>query len=97
MSRHVEDATPVEKINEPTVLGPKEEDSRSTMSSSEMRALLRKIDCRVIPILAILYFLSFLDRGNIGNANIQGLSIDLKLEGNQYNWYESSEPEVYLA
>ncbi|GES66619.1 MFS general substrate transporter [Aspergillus terreus] len=48
--------------------------------------MLRKIDRRVIPILAILYFFSFLDRGNIGNANIQGLSTDLNLVGNQYNW-----------
>lgn len=27
--------------------------------------------------------------GNIGNANIEGLSEDLHLVGNQYNWYES--------
>lgn len=30
---------------------------------TELRRLLRKIDLRVIPILALLYFLSFLDRG----------------------------------
>ncbi|KAI2767141.1 hypothetical protein CBS147339_8475 [Penicillium roqueforti] len=53
---------------------------------TELRRLLRKIDLRVIPILALLYFLSFLDRGNIGNAEIQGLSTDLNLVGNQYNW-----------
>lgn len=32
------------------------------------------------------YLLSFLDRGNIGNAKIEGLSEDLKLTGPQYNW-----------
>ena len=65
MSGHIEDATPGEKMNEPTVLDPKEEDPVSTMSPQETRALLRKIDLRVIPILAMLYFLSFLDRGKL--------------------------------
>lgn len=49
------------------------------------KATLRKMDIRLLPMLAILYLLSFLDRGNIGDAKIQGLTNDLKLEGNQYN------------
>ncbi|KAH8901167.1 putative MFS nicotinic acid transporter Tna1 [Thozetella sp. PMI_491] len=55
-------------------------------NSPEFKALLRKIDRRVIPVLAVLYLLSFLDRGSIGNANVLGLSKDLHLVGNQYNW-----------
>lgn len=47
--------------------------------------VLRKMDVRLIPMLAILYLLSFLDRGNIGNAKIQGMAKDLHLEGNEYN------------
>jgi sugar phosphate permease len=43
------------------------------------------MDLRLIPMLAALYLLSFLDRGNIGNAKIQGLQTDLKLTGQQYN------------
>ncbi|EXJ89681.1 hypothetical protein A1O3_02748 [Capronia epimyces CBS 606.96] len=54
--------------------------------TKQYRRLLRKMDMRIIPILAALYLLSFLDRGNIGNANIQGLSKDIGLVGNQYNW-----------
>ncbi|KAH8753966.1 MFS nicotinic acid transporter [Hyaloscypha finlandica] len=46
---------------------------------------LRKMDLRLIPMLAALYLLSFLDRSNIGNAKIQGLQTDLKLTGPQYN------------
>ena len=46
---------------------------------------LRKMDTRLIPIVTILYLLSFLDRGNIGNAKILGMSKDLSLVGNQYN------------
>lgn len=49
------------------------------------KKVIRKIDIRIIPILSILYLMSFLDRGNIGNANIEGLSTDLKLTGPQYN------------
>jgi MFS family permease len=44
------------------------------------------MDVRLIPMLALLYLLSFLDRGNIGNAKIEGLQEDLKMEASQYNW-----------
>jgi hypothetical protein len=50
------------------------------------KAILRKMDLRLIPMLALLYLLSFLDRGNIGNAKIEGLTEDLGMSGAQYNW-----------
>ena len=34
------------------------------------RKLMRKIDWHVVPWLALLYLLNFLDRGNIGNARV---------------------------
>jgi MFS family permease len=40
------------------------------------------MDLRLIPMLALLYLLSFLDRSNIGNAKIQGMNEDLGLTGN---------------
>ncbi|KAJ8091490.1 hypothetical protein PM082_024408 [Marasmius tenuissimus] len=43
----------------------------------------RKIDLRLLPILGLMYCMSFLDRGNIGNARLQGLEADLGLVGNQ--------------
>lgn len=39
------------------------------------KKLLWKLDLRLIPWLSLLYLLSFLDRTNIGNAKIQGVSI----------------------
>ena len=39
-------------------------------STIDERRLLRKIDLRVVPWLAVLYLLNFLDRGNIGNARV---------------------------
>lgn len=38
-----------------------------------------------MPIFAILYVLSFLDRSNIGNAKIAGMNDELGLTGAQYN------------
>ncbi|KAK4549097.1 hypothetical protein LTR36_007553 [Oleoguttula mirabilis] len=49
------------------------------------KKLLRKIDFRLIPPLWLLFMLAFLDRTNIGNARIQGMTKDLKMEGNDYN------------
>ncbi|KAI3342724.1 major facilitator superfamily domain-containing protein [Ustulina deusta] len=49
------------------------------------KKILRKMDIRLIPMLAVLYLLSFLDRGNIGNAKIEGLQEDLHMTNDQYN------------
>jgi len=49
------------------------------------KRLLRKCDLRVVPALWLLFLLAFLDRTNIGNAKIQGLTEDLNMTGNDYN------------
>lgn len=41
-------------------------------------------DIRIVPWVGLLYLLSFLDRSNIGNANLFGLSKDLGLSSTQY-------------
>jgi len=48
-------------------------------------ALMRRIDIRVIPILCVLYLFAYLDRVNIANAAVYGMSKDLGLVGNQFN------------
>ncbi|KAM6480535.1 MFS general substrate transporter [Trichoderma sp. SZMC 28011] len=48
------------------------------------RALLRKLDWRLLPAVGVLYLLSFLDRSNVGNARIEGMVSDLHMTGNQY-------------
>ncbi|GAA5976926.1 hypothetical protein JCM21900_003750 [Sporobolomyces salmonicolor] len=55
------------------------------LTPEEETKLYRKIDRRVMPILALLYLLSFMDRGNIGNARLNGLETDLKMTSAQYN------------
>ncbi|KPM46484.1 hypothetical protein AK830_g226 [Neonectria ditissima] len=57
-----------------------------SFSHLDEKKILRKMDIRLIPMLALLYLLSFLDRGNIGNAKIEGLQEDLKMNPDQYNW-----------
>ncbi|KAI2602779.1 MFS general substrate transporter [Hypoxylon sp. NC1633] len=54
-------------------------------SAHAERQLLRKIDLRVWPILFIIYMMSFLDRINISNARIQGMTEELNLYGNRFN------------
>ncbi|KAI2476821.1 MFS transporter [Pyrenophora tritici-repentis] len=46
--------------------------------------LMRKLDLRLLPAVSILYLLSFLDRSNVANARIEGLTKDLNMTGNQY-------------
>jgi MFS family permease len=45
--------------------------------AASTRKLIRKIDFTLIPFLALLYLLSFLDRTNIGNARLDTLEQDL--------------------
>ncbi|KAG6808401.1 hypothetical protein H0H93_016981 [Arthromyces matolae] len=45
----------------------------------------RKIDFFVIPVVAMFYLLSFLDRTNFANARVAGLQKDLKMSNYQYS------------
>ncbi|KAI1082696.1 major facilitator superfamily domain-containing protein [Whalleya microplaca] len=60
--------------------------TRESFAHLDEKKILRKMDVRLIPMLAVLYLLSFLDRGNIGNAKIEGLQEDLQMNPDQYNW-----------
>ncbi|KFY48886.1 hypothetical protein V495_00943 [Pseudogymnoascus sp. VKM F-4514 (FW-929)] len=48
------------------------------------KALVRKVDMHIIPLIILLYLFSFLDRVNIGNARLYGMEEELNLQGNQY-------------
>lgn len=67
-----------------------------TFEGVDEKAILRKMDIRLIPMLSMLYLLAFLDRGNIGNAKIEGLVDDLRMTGPQYNWTCMMNPFGYL-
>ncbi|KAH7145986.1 major facilitator superfamily transporter [Dactylonectria macrodidyma] len=58
---------------------------RSGFDQVSTKKLLRKIDWTLIPFLALLYLLSFLDRTNISNARLARIEADLGLAGLDYN------------
>ncbi|ELQ38358.1 inner membrane transport protein yfaV [Pyricularia oryzae] len=66
-------------------LTPEDREFMSRYEGKAGKAIVRKIDVRLIPIMGILYLLAHIDRGNIGNAKIEGIDQELGLVGNQYN------------
>ncbi|KAI0403252.1 major facilitator superfamily domain-containing protein [Xylaria palmicola] len=50
------------------------------------RRVVRKIDLHLIPLVMSLYLVAFLDRSNIGNAQVAGMGEDLGLSDDQYQW-----------
>jgi MFS family permease len=49
------------------------------------KKLMYKVDWHIVPAICMLYLLAFLDRVNISNANVYGMSKQIGLIGNQYN------------
>lgn len=80
---------------------------RHGFDAQATKALIRKIDWVLIPFLALLYLLSFLDRTNIGNARLADLEVSLGMDPTslQYNtalsaffpWYVAAEIPSNLA
>ncbi|QGN13723.1 high-affinity nicotinic acid transporter [Kluyveromyces marxianus] len=60
------------------------EEERPSLTHPMESRVVRKMDMYLIPLLCLLYFLSNLDKSNIGNAEVAGLSKSLGLVGNQY-------------
>ncbi|KAG7085987.1 hypothetical protein E1B28_003510 [Marasmius oreades] len=72
-------ATPTKELTEDT-------SSRSSAfidPVAEKRAV-RRLDFAILPIMTMYYFLSFLDRANIGNARVAGLQKALRMTDYQY-------------
>ncbi|QPC69314.1 hypothetical protein HYE68_000066 [Fusarium pseudograminearum] len=49
------------------------------------KKLVRKIDLYILPMMWLMYLLSYMDRTNIGNAKIAGMDKDLNLNSNKYS------------
>ncbi|KAM5543421.1 hypothetical protein V8D89_002672 [Ganoderma adspersum] len=54
-------------------------------TSVDHKKVLRKLDLHLIPPVCMLYLLCFLDRANITNAKVAGLTTDLNITGVQFN------------
>ncbi|KAL4966185.1 MFS general substrate transporter [Aspergillus stella-maris] len=64
------------------------------MEMESDRALLRRIDWRILPIMFLTYFLQFLDKVSLNYANIMGLQKDLGMQGNDFSWLATA---FYIA
>ncbi|GAA5903953.1 hypothetical protein JCM8208_001738 [Rhodotorula glutinis] len=51
----------------------------------EEKALVRKLDMRLMPVLWILLVLNYLDRNALASARVQGIEEDLGMKGNDFN------------
>lgn len=54
------------------------DDHRVHYTAAEEAAIIRKLDYRLLPFVLLLYSLSVLDRSNLGNAKLAGMT-----KGNQ--------------
>lgn len=62
-----------------------EPEQAEEVDPEEARRIIRKVDYRLIPMLMLMYTLTFLDRVNIGNARLWNLEEDLGMTGYDYN------------
>jgi hypothetical protein len=87
----MEPATTAEKTFPSVAPGSPSEDSSieaaDTFSDAQYRKLIWKLDIHLLPPLFVLWFISLIDRVNIGTARIQGLEKDLKMDplSNKFN------------
>ncbi|CAN9234350.1 unnamed protein product [Alternaria sp. RS040] len=73
-----------EKHNAPVASDSSDSDVEVVQGTINEKKLLRTLDLRLLPAVSVLYLLSFLDRSNVANARIEGLTDDLHMTGNQY-------------
>lgn len=83
----------MEKVDYEKAVSLHEDASDEVYDDKQTSKLLRKMDGHLLPFLALLYLLSFLDRANIGNAKLAGLEKDLNMTGKwDYNVRFPSQP-----
>lgn len=82
-----------------TIADPRLEDASTIIIPDRQleKKVVQKLDLRLAPMFAVLYFIAYLDRSNIGNAAIVGLTEDLKLTGAQFSTAVSVFFATYVA
>lgn len=94
---HVEHATPVQNAQKVDTAAKFLADAHvedASFTYEEERAVLKRIDFRVLPLLLGAYFFQQLDKSSLSYVSIFGLQKDAKLVGRQYSWLGSI---LYLA
>lgn len=62
----------------------------------EEKAVLRKIDMYMLPLMCWVYMIQFADKTTLNYANVMGISDDTHLVGNEYSWISSIFYAGYL-
>ena len=57
--------------------------------SAEAKAVLRKIDLHIMPVLLLVYMLMLVDKNSLSYANIMGIKTDVGLNASEYSWLGS--------
>jgi len=65
---------------------PVESVAEDLFDKAELQKVIRKLDFRLVPLCFVLNMFSLLDRSNLGNAKLAGLTEDIDLAGNRYQW-----------
>lgn len=61
------------------------------------KTVLRKLDFVVLPMMCLVYLMSFLDKQTLNYSNAYGLQEDLNLHGTDYSWVASITNIGYLV
>ncbi|KAH6967273.1 major facilitator superfamily domain-containing protein [Fusarium venenatum] len=72
-------------------------DVESRWTPDEERLALRKLDWCLIPLVGSLYLVSYIDRGNIGNAYTAGMGKDWGITSNDYSWIVTAYYIAYIC
>jgi hypothetical protein len=63
----------------------RDQDEAFIVDEAMEKRLSWKCDLKLLPPLVALFIVTFIDRTNIANAKIEGMTTDLKMKGNDYN------------
>ncbi|CAG9970426.1 unnamed protein product [Clonostachys byssicola] len=98
-NEHVDHELSSKQDMEATIADPQLEDASTIVIPDRQleKKVVQKLDLRLAPMFAVLYFIAYLDRSNIGNAAIVGLTEDLKLTGAQFSTAVSVFFATYVA
>jgi MFS family permease len=91
---HIEQTSQPQKVDAAAKFLETTQNVDTSFTYEEERAVLRRIDLRVLPLLLGAYFFQQLDKSSLSYVSIFGIQKDAGLVGKQYSWLGSI---LYLA
>jgi MFS family permease len=91
---HIEQTSQPQKVDAAAKFLETTQNIDASFTYEEERAVLRRIDLRVLPLLLGAYFFQQLDKSSLSYVSVFGIQKDAGLVGKQYSWLGSI---LYLA